>query len=510
MRDACPIYDALVIGAGFSGLGAALHLAESGARVLLCEALAYPGGCASTFRRRGASYEAGATLFSGFGAGQLFERLIARHGLDVTFEPLDPVITLRAPGLELPIPRDRDALVDRLAALPGAPARQLRSFFAEQRAVADRLWALFDDPRLLPPWGPRALLRHAARLPSTLPLLRLVGRPLQAVLARHGLLGFAPLQAWLDAVCQITVQASSAEAEAPFALAAMDYPHRGTGHIRGGVGQLAWALCGAVQRLGGELRLAARASRVERRDGLWEVELRGQRVRAATVLASLLPSALRGLVPEPPPPRLAALERRVMGGWGAVMLYLLTRDLQNPAPYHLEIVQDLGQPFTDGNHLFASVSGLEEQERAPDGMRTVTVSTHVRAAALAALPPPEQAAQVAAVQARMQQGLARLAPALWDGRASLMTASPRTFARFTRRPMGLVGGVPRLAGLWSYAPSELQPFEVWPGLFLIGDSVFPGQSTLAAALGGQRAAAAALSRLGARRRALPPPSSAAA
>jgi phytoene dehydrogenase-like protein len=68
----------------------------------------------------------------------------------------------------------------------------------------------------------------------------------------------------------------------------------------------------------------------------------------------------------------------------------------------------------------------------------------------------------------------------------VMTASPRTFERFTRREEGAVGGVPRRAGLGNYL--ELGPRPVMDGLWLVGDSVFPGQSTLATALGGVRTA----------------------
>jgi len=73
-----------------------------------------------------------------------------------------------------------------------------------------------------------------------------------------------------------------------------------------------------------------------------------------------------------------------------------------------------------------------------------------------------------------------------------MTASPRTFARFTGRHRGFVGGVPRRAGLDHYL--DLAPRPVANGVWLVGDSVFPGQSTLATALGGQRTAVAALRR----------------
>ena len=150
--------DALVIGAGFGGLGAALRLAEGGARVALCETLKYPGGCASTFERSGHRYEAGATLFAGFAEGQLFDQWVRKHSLAVETRALDPVVTLRTPQLVLEIPPRREDLIARLCALPGAPREELRSFFAQQLRVADALWSLFDDPALLPPLKITALL----------------------------------------------------------------------------------------------------------------------------------------------------------------------------------------------------------------------------------------------------------------------------------------------------------------------------------------------------------------
>ena len=75
--------DAVVVGAGFGGIGAALRLAEGGARVLLAERTTYPG-CACTFEFEGDHFEGGATLFSGFDDEQLFGRWIDRHGIDVS------------------------------------------------------------------------------------------------------------------------------------------------------------------------------------------------------------------------------------------------------------------------------------------------------------------------------------------------------------------------------------------------------------------------------------------
>ncbi|MEZ4460696.1 MAG: NAD(P)-binding protein [bacterium] len=243
-------YDVAVIGSGFGGMGAALELARSGARVVMYEALTYPGGCASTYSRRGHRFESGATLFSGFGPGQLFDRWTRELELDITFEALDPMVELRTPSFSLEVSSDRDTFLDRFCALPCAKDFPVREFFAKQKAVADTLWGLFDDPAMLPPFGVKEVLGHIAKSPSYASLLPLVNTSLDSVLRRWGVAEFDALRTYLNAVCQITIQTNVAEAEAPFAFATMDYFFRGTGHVHGGVGHLAWALCHAFRTAG--------------------------------------------------------------------------------------------------------------------------------------------------------------------------------------------------------------------------------------------------------------------
>jgi len=488
------VADTLVIGAGFGGLGAALSLAESGRSVVLCEALNYPGGCASTFQRDGYRFESGATLFSGFDEHQLFGRWIREHDLDVTIDWLDPVVELRTPELELPIGRERGELLRRLSALPGAPVESLRRFFAYQRRVADTLWEILDEPELLPPLRASSLLRHTLRSPRYLPLLRLVGRPLSGVLERFGLAGFRPLRVLLDALCQITVQCSAAEAEAPFALACMDYYYRGTGHVRGGIGRLATALVQAIEALGSEVRYTTRVRALAREGELWRVETRRETLHARTVVANLLPHDLARLLGREPGV-LRTPRSRVEGGWGACMLYRVVRAPEGAGdePRHLELVRDGGRPMSEGNHLFVSLSGAGDEGRAPQGLRTMSVSTHVPLAELEALDASARAARVAEIQARMQSGIEELAPE-WCELVHELPASPRTFARFTGRHLGYVGGIPRRAGRSHYL--QLGPLRIEPGLWLAGDTAFPGQSTLATATGGVRIAAAVDRRLG--------------
>lgn len=483
MQDA----DVVVIGAGFGGLGAALSLAEGGARVVLLEALRYPGGCASTFTRAGHRYESGATLSSGFDPAQPFARWIARHDLPVQVERLDPVIHLRAPDLSLDVPASRDALIaDLVARSPGREER-IRGFFATQRAVADALWALFDDPALLPPFDLRALRAHIARAPRYLPALRWIARPLAAVLSAHGLDDFAPLRIYLDALCQITVQAGVDEAEAPFAMAAMDYPFRGAAHVRGGIGALADGLVLAITRSGGVVRFSDAVHALREEGGAWRVSSRRGELRARAVVANVLPQDLASLWGRSTP-QLDVMGARVEEGWGAAMLYLTLREDAALAPgaQHHELIADPRRPLIEGNHVFVSISASDE-DRGPRGARTATVSTHVPMRRLRAMTPEAQGAYIAGVQGAMRETIRAVAPAVDGAITGAITGSPRTFARFTRRAHGYVGGIPRRAGLGNYR--ELVPPAITPGLHLVGDTVFPGQSALATAIGGMKVAA---------------------
>lgn len=487
-RDGAESTDVVVIGGGFGGLACALQLAEAGVRVTMLERVGYVGGCAGTFVRRGARYEAGATLAAGLGPNQLFGRWIAQHGLDVPVAPLDPVVSLRGRAGVLDVHADRARLVQTLADAAGPKAEAVRAFFALQQQVADALWPLLDDPELLPPLGPRSLWTHLLRTPAYLPLLPLLGQTLHDVLVDLGVDDQPLLLQLCASTCQITVQCPPQEAEALWALATLDYWFRGAAHVVGGMGRLATALATAITQLGGTVLLQTPALALQPTANGWEVQTRKGTIVAHAVVANLLPGALAGLLPAGlRPPRLARDQAAVDDGWSAMMLYLQLRapPAAGEAAHHVDVTDGTGQ-LTLGHHVFLSVSALQDT-KASDGLRTAIVSTHVPLALWRSLDAAGQAALAQEVTDRMRQTLRDGAPEWMAGVVHEMTASPRTWQRFTGRPGGAVGGVPRRAGLHNYL--NLWPKPLLPGLWMTGDSQFPGQSALGVALGGCRVAA---------------------
>ena len=60
-------FDAIVIGSGIGGLVTASQLSAKGAKVLVLEKYIIPGGSGGSFKRRGYTFDVGASMIFGFG-----------------------------------------------------------------------------------------------------------------------------------------------------------------------------------------------------------------------------------------------------------------------------------------------------------------------------------------------------------------------------------------------------------------------------------------------------------
>lgn len=75
-------YDAIVIGAGAGGLASALKLSSAGNKVLLIERQPIPGGCATTFTRRGFTFESSMHCVNGLGENGELRSFLEEFGID--------------------------------------------------------------------------------------------------------------------------------------------------------------------------------------------------------------------------------------------------------------------------------------------------------------------------------------------------------------------------------------------------------------------------------------------
>jgi phytoene dehydrogenase-like protein len=146
----------------------------------------------------------------------------------------------------------------------------------------------------------------------------------------------------------------------------------------------------------------------------------------------------------------------------------------------------------NGNTVFLSLSPVWDKGRAPEGRRTLTLSTHTELDPWWDLHEQDRGAYEARKQSYTERVLtaAEVAlPGLREAADLILPGTPVTFQRFTRRLWGWVGGFPQTSLTRAWGP------RLGYGLWMVGDSVFPGQSVPAVALGGMRVARSLLAEL---------------
>lgn len=490
-------YDAIVIGAGVGGLTAAALLAHDGWRVLVLDGHIEPGGCASSFRRKrpdGSSYifDVGATLFGGFQRGGAHDWVARRIGVRFPVVPIEPAMQVHLPDRSVTRYGDPRAWrEERRRAFPSQAAAAER-FWHNQEAIADIAWRF---ARRYPPMPPETLSDLVGLLPALRPemagLLPHLERSVGHELRRYGLSDPA-LRTFLDAQLLISAQVTADDCAWLFGSAALDLPRQGVFYPAGGAWSIAHTLADALLRDGGELRQRSWVERVLVRDRrAYGVRLTsGEELHARHIIANTTIWDLPGLLGEAAPAGLRRRAARVPAGWGAFTLYLGLDESVIPAgaAEHHQVVQDYAAPLGEGNSVFISLHPAADSERAPAGQRAVTISTHTEVGQWWAARAAGRAAYIErkeAMTARLLAALDRAMPGASAGVRYRQAGTPISFQRYTRRARGMVGGIPQTparSGLHSFGPRAAGIDHLW----LVGDSIFPGQSTAAVTQGAIR------------------------
>jgi phytoene dehydrogenase-like protein len=315
-------------------------------------------------------------------------------------------------------------------------------------------------------------------------LLPQLWRTVEQRLRAHGV-GDRRLRTFVDGQLLISAQTVAQECAWLYGAVALDFARIGAHYVEGGAWSLARALAAALARDGGELRYRCRVSRIlmrgNRAIGV-ETE-RGDRYMARHIVGNLTIWDAARLLGEAAPARLLRTVAASPRGWGACTLYLGVDEAGIPPGLaeHHQVVASYDVPLGESNSVFISAHPADDLTRAPPGQRAITVSTHTDAErwwSLRSADPARYRAEKAAITERMLDTVALALPDIRRHIRYQQTGTPVSFWRYTRRHHGMVGGLPQRP--WSSGIFSLGPRAAGVGgLWLVGDSTFPGQSTAA-------------------------------
>ncbi len=479
-------YEVAVVGAGIGGLSVAALLAKRGMRVVVLEAMGIPGGCAQTFRRGAYRFDAGATTVVGLEPHLPLGRLSRALGVTFPLERVDPGMSVWLDGCRIDRHTNRERWISEAVVHFGAAQDRLwRDVFR----ASDLGWRVASNVTSFPPAGVADVVRAAGQaLPDA---ARLVPLLLRSTASRvRAMLGRSPgarFQRFLDEQLLITAQASADRVPYAIGALALSYTNLGNYTAAGGIGTLAETLVSSIRASGGHVRYGQRVTRIERRSGSYALHTKRAVVEATRVVGNLTVWDMASVCDDNIGAHFRRLASRLTSPWGSVTLYLGVEDsFRDDSALHHQIVFGESIPLVGARSAFVSLSPCSDPTRAPSGRRAVTVSVHT---------PIElwwryDRDEYEAARTRVADAILERIGRGWTHGDLVADAplvgTPRTFVRYTHRERGRVGGVPSTFSTLLRPASPVTPL---PGLFMIGDTVFPGQGIPAVVLGALNLAA---------------------
>jgi phytoene dehydrogenase-like protein len=465
-------------------MATAMRLQAAGVSTTIVEAHGHVGGCAGYWRHRGFSFDVGATTLVDFEPGGVGGELLDDVGLP-------PVVGQRLPGYEAWLPDRRVTLHrdpddwhrERLRAFGDSPDH--RSLWRLLDRLATVFWQASRSGIRMPMRRPADLF-HNARVVGLrhAPLARYLTATLGSTLSHHRLRHDKPLQGLLGMLVEDTVH--SGLDEAPLINAALGITIRSAGLTRhdGGMHGFWRKVVTHYRSLGGELKVGTKVSRVDGIPGRYRIVTPRGVLHARQVVLAVPAPTVATIAPDLPVARRLRpyLDRDREHYGGAVVVFLGVPDAEVAGQRltHHQLLQDYDQPMGDGNNMFVSVSAHDDTLSAPSGHRAVMISTHTDLAQWTGLDESEYALRKKEIGERLIGCARRVYPTLADRAVVVDVGTPRTYQRFGFRPDGAVGGVhltPRNANQFAI-PHDLGGRGMW----LVGDSTWPGLGTVACAM----------------------------
>lgn len=474
----------IVIGAGIGGLTAGALLARRGYSVLMFDQAIIPGGCASTFKRRGFIFDVGATQVAGLEPGGIHHRIFSALDMEVPgATPCDPACAVFLPTESRPINVWRSQQqwqTERQQQFPGS-----EPFWQLMTALFTASWQFQGRDPVLPPrnlWDLWQLMQ-AIRLDTliTVPFtLMTVGDLLRV----YRLDQDRRLKTFLDLQLKLYSQVDADETALLYAATALSVSQEPQGlyHLEGSMQVLSDRLVASLTRDSGTLLMQHSVEHIETHEGkAVAVQVRNQktgevwRETADHIIANVTAQNLVKLVDlQPHWQDYQQHIDKLPAPSGAFVLYLGVKSEAIPAncPPHLQFLYDYDGPIGENNSLFVSVSRPGDG-RAPVGQATITASSFTDTRQWWRHPHYQQLKQeyIDTAMAKLGQYFHLTSETVIHQEAG----TPLTFARYTARDQGIVGGVgQRVPNFGPFAIANRTPI---PGLWLVGDSTHPGEGT---------------------------------
>lgn len=499
-----------IIGAGASGLFAALEAQSLGFEVSIYESHSVVGGCASWFRRTSSlgalQFDVGATVLDGLMPDSLLAKRLSTWGVQTSHYNKMNKIFYQVPSINPSVfaldCASPSVWIKSLNKIFPQDSLFLNSHFKEMGLLATKLKNLVEK---LPhyPLETWTDYKHNLRLIPELPSV-LIQNSKAGAINFGTLLNNSPitatLRSWIDMNLLITTQGDAENVLTPWASLALFFYSLGAGTTEGGMrGLMEPLMRKIISSPHISLNLRTRVQSIQKEHKLFHLNIINSNSEA---LESDAYDVVISTLPRFNTQKLFSYQQifherwdwaeQKDSLWGAVTAYVALRDSEKYEAeafnFHSKMISESESEGTakgvEGEDVYLSFSARHDRSRCPEGLRVATLSTHTRLNQWDNRSDDESyVSQKNEYQRKFLRHLFQ-----WQEHHDLPQevlhceiGTPRSFEHYTGRLAGNVGGLPMNASNTLFHPPSQRTFV--PGLYQIGDTSFPGQSVYACALG---------------------------
>lgn len=470
-------YDVILVGSGFGSLTAAALLAKRGLKVCVLEQAKYPGGCASSYKRKGYWFETGATTLVGLDEHMPLRFLLQETGIALTLRRLQIPMQVHLPDEQV-LTRypDLDDWIRETERVFGAKGQ--RAFWNNCYRISRQVWQTSLQQRSFPFSNLKDLWQSALQVrPQQIQLLPGAFRTMKDMLQRYGLLGNKLFVDFVNEQLLITAQNHLEEVNELFGATALCYTLYGNYYVDGGMINLVRPIESYLHKQGSTIRYRQTVQEIVSLEKGYEVRSTGGSYYSDFVISGIpLNDTLRLFKDDKVRDRYRHSLMQSDKLNGAFTMALIIKDKAKREVLHHQVHVPRGLPVIGSRSFFVSFSHSDDLLRAPSGETVVAVSTHI--------PDPEKHVirdkkliEEAIIHRMEEAGLLRREDIIRKE-----SATPGAWHFWTQRVYGMVGGYPQYRHVkpWQMKDARLDH----KGAYICGDTVYPGQGIPGTCLSG--------------------------
>jgi len=470
-------YDVVIIGSGMGSLTTACLLAKDGRNVAVVERNLLPGGCVSSYYRKGYVFEAGATTLVGLDEGMPLRYLLDETGIEINARQLEIPMKVHLNTGEI-LTRYHN-LEDWIAEAERVFGKQgQRDFWEHCYRVSHFVWSASLRYLSFPPSSLRDLFPMIKNFQfKDLPYVPSAFISMKKMLAKYDLLKNKKFVNFVNEQLLITAQNRIEEVNVLFGGTALCYTNYGNYYIEGGLINLVRPLCEYIENQGGTIFHRTEVNEIYPTNRHFQIKgnYRNQAIelKAKQIVSGIPLNNTIDLWKGEKNRRKSLLEsNELVSAFSMGIGFRAHRDFDC---IHHQIHVDEQLPIIDSDSIFISLNHPADTTRTPKGMSVMSVSTHIFHPEKNYHFDKEKIAE-AVIDLLVKRGFL-----LRENIVYTHASSPRAWEGWTGRKYGFVGGYPQYLRT---KPWQMNDARFAKNAYICGDTTYPGQGIPGACLSG--------------------------